>query len=98
MSELRSFNPCEEIRHTEKRLPHWQQQGAVYFVTFRLADAIPAHLRDEWESERATWLRLLNLGALRLNSSITSVSPERSSAGSTLAMGRVFFGNQIARK
>jgi len=57
MSELRFFNPYAEIRHTENRLPHWQQPGTVYFVTFRLADAIPARLRDEWESERATWLK-----------------------------------------
>ena len=57
MSELRFFNPYAEIRHTENRLPHWQQPGTVYFVTFRLVDAIPARLRDEWESERATWLK-----------------------------------------
>jgi hypothetical protein len=25
---------------------------------FRLRDAIPAHLRSQWEDERATWLRL----------------------------------------
>jgi putative transposase len=39
-------------------LPHWQQQGAVYFVTFRLADSVPAHLRAHWEAERALWLGL----------------------------------------
>ena len=55
--ELHFFNPYAEIRHTENRLPHWQQNGAVYFVTFRLADAIPKHLRDQWESERSVWLR-----------------------------------------
>ncbi len=55
---LRFFNPFAEIRHTENRLPHWQQQGAVYFVTFRLADAVPLNLRTQLENERATWLRL----------------------------------------
>jgi len=58
MGALRFFNPYGEIRFTVNRLPHWQQQGAVYFVTFRLADAIPQRLRDQWESERETWLRL----------------------------------------
>jgi putative transposase len=58
MSELQFFNPYAEIKHTENRLPHWQQEGAVYFVTFRLADALPSQLRDQWEGERATWLRL----------------------------------------
>jgi hypothetical protein len=40
------------VRH----LPHWRQEGATYFVTFRLADSLPqvkldelAQLRDEWE-------------------------------------------------
>ena len=58
MDTLRFFNPYQEIRYTENLLPHWQQEGAVYFVTFRLADAVPAHLRTRWEDERATWLRL----------------------------------------
>ncbi len=40
------------------RLPHWQQEGAVYFITFRLADAVPHRLRTEWESERESWLRV----------------------------------------
>lgn len=41
MNELRFFNPYADIRQTENRLPHWQQAGAFYFITFRLADAIP---------------------------------------------------------
>jgi putative transposase len=57
MSELRFFNPYGEIRHTENRLPHWQQEGAVYFITFRLSDAVPAQLRAQWEAERDAWLR-----------------------------------------
>jgi hypothetical protein len=57
MSELRFLNPDAEIRHTENRLPHWQQKGAVYFVTFRLADEVPTRLRDQWENERGGWLR-----------------------------------------
>ena len=58
MNELHFFNPYAEIRHTENRVPHWQQEGAVYFVTFRLADALPTHLRMQWEGERAAWLKL----------------------------------------
>ena len=58
MNELRFFNPYADIRHTGNRLPHWQQEGAVYFITFRLADAIPSRLRNQWESERETWLKI----------------------------------------
>jgi len=32
--------------------------GRIYFVTFRLADAIPHRLRTKWESEREAWLRV----------------------------------------
>jgi putative transposase len=57
MNDLRFFNPYAEIRATGNRLPHWQQAGAVYFVTFRLTDAIPTKLRNQWRDERETWLR-----------------------------------------
>ena len=58
MNELRFFNPYAEIRHTENRLPHWQQEGAVYFVTFRLADSIPIRMLNQWKSEREAWLKI----------------------------------------
>jgi putative transposase len=58
MPELQFFNPYAEIRHTENRLPHWQQNGAVYFLTFRLADSVPICLRNQWENERDGWLRV----------------------------------------
>lgn len=58
MAELRFFNPYADIHFTANRLPHWQQEGAVYFVTFRLADAVPHRLRTQWESEREAWLRI----------------------------------------
>jgi REP element-mobilizing transposase RayT len=54
---LRFFNPYAEVRHTGTNLPHWQQQGAVYFPTFRTADSVPAHLLTQWENERETWLK-----------------------------------------
>jgi hypothetical protein len=58
MAGLQFFNPYADIRFTANRLPHWQQEGAVYFVTFRLADAVPHQLRTQWESERQSWLRV----------------------------------------
>lgn len=58
MTELQFFNPYADIRHTENRLPHWQQKGAVYFITFRLADAVPIRLRNQWENEREAWFRV----------------------------------------
>lgn len=52
---MKFFNPYEEIRVTSNKLPHWQQPGACYFVTFRLADSVPVKLISEWNAERQRW-------------------------------------------
>jgi hypothetical protein len=57
MDELRFFNPYAEIRHSENRLPYWQQEGATYFVTFRLADSVSSHVLGQWQDEREAWVR-----------------------------------------
>ncbi len=44
------------VQH-RNRLPHRQQDGATYFVTFRLADSLPRALLEEWDAEREAWLR-----------------------------------------
>ncbi len=53
----RFFNPFAEILKTRNHLPHWQQPCATYFITFRLADSIPANMRAEWQVERDAWLK-----------------------------------------
>ncbi len=53
---LRFFNPFADTAVTTNRLPHWQKNGSVYFLTFRLADAIPKHMLDQWSVEREAWL------------------------------------------
>jgi superfamily II DNA or RNA helicase/REP element-mobilizing transposase RayT len=42
-------------RHT-RHLPHWEQAGATYFVTFRLGDSIGRERVDRWHRERRDWL------------------------------------------
>ena len=54
---VKFLNPYAEIEKTLHRLPHWQQAGVTYFITYRLADSVPRKLRDQWESERKIWLR-----------------------------------------
>lgn len=34
------------------KLPHWEQEGADYAVTFRLADSLPRHVIDQLALER----------------------------------------------
>jgi Rad3-related DNA helicase/REP element-mobilizing transposase RayT len=34
------------------RLPHWTREGAIYAVTFRLADSLPQNVLLDWQRER----------------------------------------------
>lgn len=52
---MKFFNPFEDIRVTRNNLPHWQQPGATYFITFRMADSLPTGMLRELESERLRW-------------------------------------------
>lgn len=52
---FRALNKHDDIRRTRRNLPHWEQEGATYFVTFRLADAVPARLAKQWRDELETW-------------------------------------------
>src|SRR5205814_2156631 len=52
---FRAMDPRGDVRVTQRNLPHWQQEGATYFVTFRLADAVPTELLKEWKEEFETW-------------------------------------------
>ena len=49
------FQPHAPIMMHGTRLSHWQQMGVCYFVTWRLADALPeavlARIRQEWSAE-----------------------------------------------
>jgi len=52
---------------THSRLPHWQKEGATYFVTWRLHGSLPVcAAADFWTSEGAKFVRadrLLDAGA-----------------------------------
>lgn len=57
MATLKYFNPNEETeKHGGAYLPHWFQEGVLYFVTFRLADSLPQNKLKEWTAERDAWL------------------------------------------
>ncbi|MCH7728393.1 MAG: hypothetical protein IH991_18235 [Planctomycetes bacterium] len=43
------------IRAYRRHLPHWRQDGATYFVTFRLADSIPQEQLRALKRWRAIW-------------------------------------------
>ncbi|MFO7937047.1 MAG: transposase [Kiritimatiellia bacterium] len=54
---FKAFNPYESIMVYRRNLPHWRQDGACYFVTWRLNDSIPKKVIDVWQEEREIWLK-----------------------------------------
>lgn len=55
---LHYFDARAETAKQHHVLPHWQQEGVTYFVTFRLADALPEERLQRWRLERAAWCAL----------------------------------------
>jgi len=51
------LNPYAPIRQHRHRLPHWQQGSVYYFVTWRLADSLPADKLARWTEEKHLWLQ-----------------------------------------
>jgi putative transposase len=55
------WTPYKSITVYHRHMPHWRQEGATYFVTFRLGDALPREkleyfkrLREHWERTHPT--------------------------------------------
>lgn len=53
---FQGLHPDKPVTVYHRHLPHWRQDGATYFVTFRLNDSLPEAklhelrtLREEWE-------------------------------------------------
>jgi REP element-mobilizing transposase RayT len=51
------YDPYAHTDTYRRNLPHWAQDGKMYFVTFRLADSIPLNTLVQLESERETFKR-----------------------------------------
>jgi REP element-mobilizing transposase RayT len=50
------FDPTAPAAIRHRNLPHWEQEGKAYFVTFRLFDSIPAKIAKKLKQEREEWL------------------------------------------
>ena len=51
------FDPDSPVGIYHRHLPHWRQEGATYFVTFRLADSVPREKLRQWMAEQEEWLK-----------------------------------------
>jgi putative transposase len=54
--QFTAFNNRAPVGIYYRNLPHWHQDGATCFITFRLADSIPRALVEQWNEERQLWL------------------------------------------
>ena len=54
----KSLNPVSGNPTIRRRLPHWKKDGAIYWITFRLDDAIPRGKRRGLQNARM--LRIKN--------------------------------------
>jgi len=50
------FDPHAAVTVTHGYLPHWDQSGATYFITWRTADSIPKGVWEHWRQMRNIWL------------------------------------------
>jgi REP element-mobilizing transposase RayT len=46
------------ITITHRNLPHWHGEGSIYWLTFRLADSLPAKKLSKWKRHRDIWCRM----------------------------------------
>ena len=53
---MRFYDPQIPKLVTQDRLTHWDQSAGTYFITFRLADSLPAEFLREFQRERSAWM------------------------------------------
>jgi len=53
--ELKFLSEFAAIEKSQNRLPHWRQNQAAYFVTYRLHDSIPDVMMTAWREQRDHW-------------------------------------------
>ncbi|MFT5467519.1 MAG: hypothetical protein ACI8UO_002623 [Verrucomicrobiales bacterium] len=49
---FRGLDTDREVTTHRRNLPHWRQDGATYFVTYRLSDSLPDSRLEELRDER----------------------------------------------
>ena len=53
---MRFFDPNDDLLITQRKLPHWSQDGSVVFITWRTADSMPKDVLERWRADRNRWL------------------------------------------
>lgn len=58
------YDPSGSTDIAQRYLPHWEQEGKLYFITFRQADSIPAAKLRVLKHDREEWARLHPAGTV----------------------------------
>ena len=51
------FDPTAALAVLDGNLPHFRQEGATYFITFRTADSLPQDKLAVWKAEQSMWVK-----------------------------------------
>ncbi len=51
------FDPFSEVKIRQRNMPHWRQEGKLYFVTWRQEDSIAKEKREELRRARETFIK-----------------------------------------
>jgi REP element-mobilizing transposase RayT len=51
------FDPFSEVEVRQRNMPHWRQEGKLYFVTWRQDDSIAKEKRDELRRARELFIK-----------------------------------------
>jgi hypothetical protein len=54
MANFQPYDPHHTVSKSWRNLPHWDQPGGTYFITFRLSDSLSAEVRARMAELRAT--------------------------------------------
>jgi REP element-mobilizing transposase RayT len=54
---FQGLHPDKPLTFYQRHLPHWRQDGATYFVTYRLGDSLPQSKLNELDCLKAEWER-----------------------------------------
>ena len=82
------LHPHKPLTMYHRNLPHWRQDGATYFVTYRLADSLPQCKVDE----------LKELKRERMARTALTAQESRPTLGSTALPSRVANANPTAQE
>ena len=59
---FQGLHPDKPVTVYVRHLPHWRQEGATYFVTFRLHDSLPQSKLQELDRVRHLWRVIQYIG------------------------------------